>query len=241
VTVVVRGPTLRVSGRLGDLSLTNDNTSFSIHPEFNQFLSIEGQNFADFVYQTFDPNDKDYNGIRSSIRLNAASLRLNYLEGPLHSIYLFLLKLARLKYLYDAATTAAVQSASDIDRMQYNIAIKTPIIVFPLDASQSSDGLTMRLGQIEAKNSFESSTTKIMASLHGIKLDSLFHIGDEAHVLKIIDDIDVDTEITQATNIDRAKDSLRPDTQVGCFARCPHFALTGRIRLLSKFPTSSYT
>ncbi|KAH6917385.1 vacuolar protein sorting-associated protein vps13 [Coprinopsis sp. MPI-PUGE-AT-0042] len=214
VTIIVRGPTLRVSGRLGDLSLINNNDSFAIHPELNQVLSIEGQNFADFVYQTFNPNEKDYNGIRSSVRLNAASLRLNYLEGPLHSIYLFLLKLARLKYLYDAATTAAVQSASDIDRMQYNIAIKTPIIVFPLDPSRSSDGLTMRLGQIEAKNSFESTTTKITASLHGIKLDSLFHIGDEAHVLKIIDDIDVDTEIAQATNIDRIKDSLRPDTQI---------------------------
>lgn len=214
VTIIVRGSTLRVSGRLGDLSLTNNNDSYAIHPELNQVLSIEGQNFADFVYQTFDPHDKDYNGIRSSIRLNAASLKLNYLEGPLHSIYLFLLKLARLKYLYDAATTAAVQSAADIERMQFAIAIKTPIVVFPLDASKSSDGLTIRLGQIEAKNSFESTTSKITASLHGIKLDSLFHLDDEAHILKIIDDINVDTEIAQVTGIDRTKDSLRPDTQI---------------------------
>lgn len=214
VTIIVRGPTLRVSGRLGDLNVTNNSERHIFVPELHQVLSIEGQNFADFVYQTFDPNGKDYDGIRSSIRLNAASLKLNYLEGPLHSIYLFLLKLARLKYLYDAATTAAVQTASEIERMQFTIAVKSPIVVFPLNPKQSSDGLTMRLGQIEAKNTFEGTTSKIIASLHGLKLDSLFHADGQGNTLKIIDDINVDTEITQITGVDRTKDSLRPDTQV---------------------------
>ncbi|KAG2023495.1 hypothetical protein CC2G_001143 [Coprinopsis cinerea AmutBmut pab1-1] len=215
VAVFLRGPTLRVSGRLGDLFLTNDNDRYAILPEFNRLLSIEGQNFADFVYQTYDPCDENYAGIRSSFKLNAASLKVNFLEGPLHSLYVFLLKLARLKYLYDAATSAAVQTAAEMDRTQFDISIKTPILVLPTDPSQSLDVMTMRLGHIEARNSFEDATNKIAASLHGIKLESLFHDAEkQPHSLKIIDNIDVDAEIAQTVGIEREEDTVRPDTQI---------------------------
>lgn len=216
VAIFTRGPTLRVSGRLGNLTLANNNERYAILPQFNQILSIEGQQkFADFVYETFDPESESYSGVKSSFRLNAASLKMNFLEGPLHSIYIFLLKLARLKYLYDAATTVAVQKASEMDRTQFTISIKTPILIFPTNPSESSDFMTMRLGHIEAKNSFEGTTTKTLASLHGILLDSLFYSSDnESYSLKIIDDINVDAEISQTTGVDRGKDITYPDTQV---------------------------
>ncbi|TFK30442.1 vacuolar protein sorting-associated protein vps13 [Coprinopsis marcescibilis] len=214
VAVFIRGTTLRVSGRLGDLALTNDDSSFAILPKFNQLLSIEGQNFADFIYQTYDPHDESYSGIRSSIQLNAASLKFNFLEGPLQRIYVFLLKLARLKYLYDAATTVAVQTAADMDGTRFDISIKSPILIFPTNAVESDDALIMRLGHIEAKNSVELNASKISASLHGIKLDSLVHTHDISNNLTIIDNIDVDADIIQTSGIDREKDISHPDTQI---------------------------
>ncbi|TEB35046.1 hypothetical protein FA13DRAFT_1915662 [Coprinellus micaceus] len=214
VFILTRATSLRVSGRLGSLALVNDNKSYGIRPDFNQLLSIEGENFADFIYQTFDPNDESYAGVKSSICFNAASLKFNYLEEPLRDMYAFLTKLARLKYLYDAARTVAVQTASEMDRMQFAVSISSPILVFPSDPTSLSDVVIMRLGHIDAKNSFDSAVTKTSASLHGIKLVSSLQTRNGSSQLKIIDDINVDAEVTQTTGIDRNVDLAHPDMQV---------------------------
>lgn len=214
VSILTRSTSLRISGRLGSLALVNNNSSYEIRPEFNQLLSIEGEDFADFSYQTFDPSDESYVGINSSIHLNAASVKFNYLEQPLHDIYSFLIKLARLKYIYDAARTAAVQTAADMNRMQFSVSVKSPILVFPSDPAQMADILIMRLGHIEAKNSFEATSNKITASLHGIKLVSSVHSAGGMSNLKIIDDIDVDADVVQTNGIDRNVDVSYPDMQV---------------------------
>ncbi|KAL1739455.1 hypothetical protein HDZ31DRAFT_77584, partial [Schizophyllum fasciatum] len=120
VFVLVRPKTLHVGGRLGSLSLSNDS-SFVVRTEYSQILSIEGENFADFQYQTFDPTEASYDGVKSLVVLNTASVKFQFLEGPLHGIYKFFVKLAKLKGLYDAATQAAVQSAPDVERMQFKV------------------------------------------------------------------------------------------------------------------------
>lgn len=207
-----------VTGHLGSLSLIDDSGVYTIHPRFKQILSIEGDNFAEFSYQTFDPTDHaTYTGVKSKVHLAAGSLKINFLEEPLHDVYLFLAKLARLKGVYDAATQAAVQRAQEIERMQFDVSVKTPIIIFPSDSASSSDRLTMRLGELSASNSFDGSAGTITAGLTGIQLTSDFEAADGHSTLKIIDDIDVFAQVEQTTGIDRSVDFNRPDSQVSKF------------------------
>lgn len=216
VAVVVRPNALLVTGRLGSLALSNDSEMHIMRNEFNQLMSIEGENFADFRYETFNTDDTDYAGIKSAISLSAGSVKLHFLEGPLHDIYLFLAKLAKLKGLYDAATQAAVQTASEMDTelMQFNISIKSPIVIFPSDPVRSSDMLVMRLGEISAGNTCEGVVNKIGASLRGIQLTSSLEHNKKTSVLKIIDDIDITADVVQTTAIDRSVEFEEPDTRV---------------------------
>lgn len=217
VMVLVRPQTLLVTGRLGNLVLTNENQIHGILDEFNQIMSIQGQNFADFRYQTFDPNEGTYTGTKSLFCLNAGSIKFHLVEQPLRDLYLFVVDLAKLKGLYDAATQVAVQRASEMERMQFEVSVKTPIIVFPSNPSVSRDVLVMRLGQIGASNTSDIVVNKIVASLHGIQLISKLQIDEELSTLKIIDDIDITADIVQTSGIDRHNDNEYPDTQVGVF------------------------
>ncbi|KAF9044538.1 vacuolar protein sorting-associated protein 13 [Hymenopellis radicata] len=215
VAVLVLAKALRVSGKLGSLSLTNDADVYGAsHHDFGQILSIEGQNFAEFRYQTYNPDEAGYNGIKSTVSLTTASLKLHFLEQPLHDIYLFLVKFARLKGLYDAATQAAVQSAPEMDRMQFEVSVKSPIVVFPFDPVTSRDTLVLRLGEITASNSSKADKNKITAGLHGIQLVSNIHYDEALSTLKIIDDINVAADIVQVVGVDRSQVYDVPDTQV---------------------------
>jgi vacuolar protein sorting-associated protein 13A/C len=214
MNVLVRGNSLCIAGRLGSLALSDDSQAEVALPEFKHIMSIEGNNFADFRYQTFDPQEDNYTGIKSSVYLQTASVKIHFLEQPLHDIYLFLIKLAKLKGLYDAATTVAVQRASEIERMQFEVSIKSPIVVFPSNPAQSKDVLVMRLGEIGARNSYDDVVNKIVASLRGIQLVSMIHYDDKPFVLKIIDDIDITSDILQTSDINRQTDTDYPDSQV---------------------------
>lgn len=205
---------MSVAGRLGSLALSDDSPGPVSHPDFKEILSIEGNNFAEFKYQTFDPSEEGYKGIKTSVSLSTASVKLYFLEKPLHDIYLFLIKLAKLKGIYDAATTVAVQRASEIERMQFEISIKSPIVVFPSDTTKSKDVLVMRLGEISAHNKYDDTVNKILASLRGIQLVSRIYYDDQPSILKIIDDIDITSDIVQTSGIDRSHDLDYPDTQV---------------------------
>ena len=214
-SIILHANTMQINFRLGILSLTDDSPLRTVVPEYKQILSIEGDDFADFRYQTFDPSNKDtYKGIKSSVYLATGALRVHYLQEPLHQIYVFLIRLAKLKGLYDAATQAAAQSVAEIERVQFDISIKSPIVIFPSNPEQSSDVLTLRLGEFTAKNAYEGLTNKTDASLRGIRLSStLLHDG-ESHTLKMVDDIDATASIAQVGGIDRDQDLEHPDTAV---------------------------
>ena len=220
VAIIVRPKTLRVSGRLGSLSLSNENKRYNLKEQFNQLVSIEGKNFADFTYQTFDQSEENYDGFGSSVLFNAASMKLHFLEGPLHDLYLFSVKLARLKGLYDAATQVAVQTASEINKLHFKVSIKTPIVVIPANASNSQDCLVLRLGEIGASNVYEDVSSNIQATLKGIQLVSIVHKQNAAYMLKMIEDIDIAASVVQTSNIDRSKDHEFPDTHVSIYFFC---------------------
>ncbi|KAG6842210.1 hypothetical protein C0991_000180 [Blastosporella zonata] len=214
VTVLLRPKTLRVTGRLGSLALSNDSSDCALREEFNHIISIEGENFAEFRYQTFDPDEEAYAGFRTSLSLTAASVKLHFLQQPLRNIYLFVAKLAKLKGLYDAATQAAVQKASTIDRIQFEVSVKTPILVFPSEPSTSRDILVMKLGEITVRNAADPLVSKIMASLSGVQLVSTLYNDNQPSTLKIIEHIDVNANVVQTSGIDRQTDSEYPDTQL---------------------------
>jgi vacuolar protein sorting-associated protein 13A/C len=174
-------------------------------------MFIEGEHLAEFKYLTFGPQDPEIKkGINSSVSLTAASVAFHYLEQPLHDIYVFFLKLARLKGLYDTATEVAVQRASEIERMGFSVSVKTPIIIFPSDPSSSHDSLTMRLGEITASNAYRNGTPRTEASVRGMQLVSTIFYEGKPTTLKMIDDIAIVTEVVQSGG----PSTPRPDTEV---------------------------
>ncbi|KAI6047634.1 vacuolar protein sorting-associated protein 13 [Pisolithus marmoratus] len=214
IFVSMESGTMAVTGRLGSLALSDDRIVDVCRLGFKQILSIEGQNFAEFQYRTYNPTEADRTGVNSSIHLATGSLRVHFVEQPLRDIYLFAVKLAKLKVLYDAARDVAVQKASEIERMQFVVSVKSPIIVFPCDSARVPDVLIMRLGEITARNSFEGYSNKITASLRGIQLVSEFHYNGKPSRLKIVDDIDILADALQVTGIDRSQETASPDLQV---------------------------
>jgi vacuolar protein sorting-associated protein 13A/C len=152
---MLRSGTLRVGARLGNISLEDLSEETVAEPSFKKLLSIEGGELADFSYETYDPTDKEtFPGYNSSVNLRAGSLKFTFMEGPIRDLYAFALKFARMKAVYDAASQAAVQRASEVTRMHYDVVVKTPIIVLPRDGLESPDRLVLRLGEIVAKNEY---------------------------------------------------------------------------------------
>lgn len=216
---------MRITGRLGSLALSDDCSVDVYREEFKQILSIEGSNFAEFRYQTYDPEDEGYTGVKSAVYLAAGSLKVHFLEQPFHDMYLFVTKLAKLKTLYDAARDAAVQKASEIERMQFEISVKTPIVVFPSDPARLPDIVTMRLGEVFASNSFDGDTSRISASLNGLQLASDLYYDGKLSTLKIVDDISIVANVYQRANIDHSQANELPDTQVSfVFSRIRHYS-----------------
>jgi vacuolar protein sorting-associated protein 13A/C len=209
---VLLGNAMNVHVRLGSLSLSDDSGTETASPNFKKLLFIEGEHLAELKYLTFDPQDPETEkGINSSVSLTAASVAFHYLEQPLHDIYVFFMKLARLKGLYDAATEVAVQRASKIERMGFSVSVKTPIIIFPNNPSSSHDSLTMRLGEITASNAYRDGIPRTEASLRGMQLVSTIFYDGKPTTLKMIDDIAIVTEVVQSG---RPNSTRRPDTEV---------------------------
>ncbi|KAF4605212.1 hypothetical protein EYR40_003995 [Pleurotus pulmonarius] len=213
VAVLLHPTTMEITGKLGNLALSNDNVHSAL-PNFKDILSIEGENFAEFKYETFDPTTDNYGGVKSFVYLKSASMKLYFIEQPLHDLYMFTTKLAQLKGLYDAATQAAVQRASEIERMKFDVSVSTPILIFPSDPMNSQDTLVMRLGEMRASNAYDDSDQKLNASLQGVQLTShLYHDG-EVSTLKMIDDINIKAEMLQRLGVEYSKDTDSPETQL---------------------------
>ena len=241
VALLVRGETLRIVGRLGNLTFSDNSNAQFKHPALKEIVSIEGSSFADFSYETFDPAEDTFPAVNSKVVLHAGSIKLNFLEQPLHDLYEFLLKLAKLKGLYDAAAEVAVQSASGIQRMQFDISVKTPIVVFPREPSTTEDALVLKLGEIIAKNQYQGDECKTQASLRGIRLTSHTYPDGQMNRLKIIDDVEVTANAIQTSNIDHVAKPTFPETQVcGKYLLSQPHTYPSNPRFPSTSPTSTY-
>lgn len=219
VAVLLRGPTMRVAARIGNLTLVDDVKTTGLEA-YKQLLSIEGDNLADFQYEKYDPHDSMYPGYDTLIYLRSGSFRFHFVEEPMHRILRFLTKFARMKAVYDAATTAAAAQASELSqqasKMHYDILVKTPILIFPRDAN-SPDSIIANLGEMNVSNKFAdengSQLTHIDAALSNIRLASKRVGTDGEEEIEMLKDVDLKFDITMVEG-DGDRKRTRPDTEI---------------------------
>ncbi|KAK9463382.1 uncharacterized protein V1516DRAFT_644614 [Lipomyces oligophaga] len=218
IGIFTMGKTMRVGGRIGNFLLQDHLTDELGHSYSNQLVSIQGDELADFRYETFDPrNPMVYPGYNSSIYFRSGSIKINFVEESFQSILLFLEKFAEMKTLYDSARQAAVIQASqmkDPDKIHFDVIVRTPIFVFsrpcPFDSlDEGSDSLArtdvviVHLGELYIENVFSTlkdeniagpmpSVNKINAGLRQTRITSKFHFPDNVvQELQMIDNLDI--------------------------------------------------
>ncbi|RDW68381.1 hypothetical protein BP5796_09038 [Coleophoma crateriformis] len=229
VGIFIMGKTMRIAAKLGNLSLLDDiNQGASEDSNLRKLITIQGDDLADFRYETFDvENNKTYPGYDSSIYLRAGSIKINFLEEPFRKIIAFLVKFGQMQALYNAARQAAANQASQLQqstsRIKFDVVVKTPIVVFPrvMTAGRPKrDVLTAYLGEIYAENKFvplddsENSpiAMKLAAGIRNIRLTSDFNFPEEkTEELELIDKVDLGFQVTYAEHTEDAK---RPDTEI---------------------------
>lgn len=229
VGVFILGTTMRVNTKLGDLSLVDDvNLGVSEDSSIRRLITIQGEDLADFRYETFDSkNEKSYPGYDSSIFLRAGSIKVNFLEEPFRKIVDFLVKFGKMQAIYNAARQAAANQAQQLQqstsRIKLDVVINTPIVVFPSDVTPGQpkrDLVTAYLGEIYAQNKFAplddsenpEIAMKMDAGIRNIRLTSLFHYADDkAEELELIDHVDLGFNIIYA---EHKKGAKRPELEI---------------------------
>ncbi|KDE03795.1 hypothetical protein MVLG_05736 [Microbotryum lychnidis-dioicae p1A1 Lamole] len=222
VLVFLRSPTMRVAARLGNLELVDDFSGDTPR----QLLTIQGDELADFQYETYDPTDKTtYPGHDTLVYLRSGSLKFVFSEEPVHRILVFMSKFGRMKAAYDAAAQAAAQRATEvttwIPKMHYDILIRTPIVVFPHDSTAvTKHGIIAHLGEISLANKFEVSdeevVTKIVFELRQVRLSSTLNCEGEqdGQDVQVLDDVTIHVDVTMTQTIDPSKELTKPGTLV---------------------------
>jgi vacuolar protein sorting-associated protein 13A/C len=228
VGVFLMGKTMSVNARLGNLGLVDDiNQGVDEKSSLRQLVSIQGDELADFRYETFDAESKSYPGHDTSIFLRAGSLKVNFVTEPFRKIMEFGVKFGKMQAIFNAAREAAANQASKVQesasKMHFDIIVKTPIVAFPrmvITESPERDLMTAYLGEIYASNKFvplddtkdAGIANKLSAGVRNIRLTSKFHYNDDkSEELELIDKVDIDFNITQA---DHKKGRERPDTEI---------------------------
>ena len=229
VGVFLHAQTMRVSSKLGNLSLVDDvDSGVSRDSSLRQLVTIQGDELADFRYETFDgQNEETYPGYDSSVFLRAGSVKVNFIEEPFRKIVGFLVKFGKMQAIYNAARQAAANQASQMQqssaRIKFDVVVRTPIVVFPSSDARGGPGrdlVTAYLGEIYAQNKFaplddsENAETgmKISTGIRNIRLTSDFCYDDNvSEELEMIDHVDLGFDITYAEHRPGVK---RPDTEV---------------------------
>lgn len=227
VGVFIDGKCMKIQARLGSLSLIDDvNQGASEDSSLRRLMTIEGDDFADFKYQTFDPDAKDYPGYNSETFLRSGSVKINFLEDPYRNIINFLVKFGKMQAIFNAARQAAANQANQIQEnaslMRFDIVVMTPIVVFPrvMKEDKPRDFITAHLGEIYASNSFgplndedqSPVVNKISAGVRHIRLTSNFHFEEgQSEELEMIDKVDLDFAIRY---LEHQPNLPRPDIEV---------------------------
>ncbi|RUS21382.1 hypothetical protein BC937DRAFT_92871, partial [Endogone sp. FLAS-F59071] len=223
VSVMLRQNQITVSAKLGNFSLTDDLSKSTSTQSLRQLLTIEGDELADFRFETYNPYKIDYPGYDQLIYLRIGSARFTFLEEPVRQLVAYATKFAEMKALYDRASQAAMNSAAQLQgavmKLHFDIMVKTPVVVFP-GHKNSKDMVIANLGEISASNKFVPSNLELggeevnqmKAAIRQIRVMSKFSFPDlPQQELPIVDDVDLEFDIEYAGH---TEGSARPATEV---------------------------
>ncbi|KAK9707772.1 Vacuolar protein sorting-associated protein 13, partial [Basidiobolus ranarum] len=215
-TVVLRNEHVLIGAKLGNISVSNFMNTTS-DEAFEYLLTIQGDELADFRYETFTDN-----GDNCSVYLRVGSAKLLFLEEPLLILINFASKFAKMHGLFESARLAAAESAAQLQeqvpKLHFDIAIRSPVIVYPTKQSKQCT-LTANLGEISASNTFSLNTEAdntflniIKLEIKNIRLVSTYSLLEtaESPSLQIIDNVDIKLNVTYGEHI---RGSKRPNTQ----------------------------
>ncbi|KAE8396464.1 hypothetical protein BDV23DRAFT_423 [Aspergillus alliaceus] len=227
VGIFLVGRSMLIQSRIGSLTLVDDvNTGASESSDLRRLLTIEGDNFADFKYETFDPESADYPGYDSEVFLRSGSMKINFIEEPYRKIINFLVKFGKMQAIFNAARQAAANQANQLQenasRMRFDVVVMTPILVFPgiVKEDRPRDTVTAHLGEIYAKNEFVSledekespAVNLISTGIRNIRLTSKFHFeGGAVEELEMIQKVNLDFSICY---LEHQQGNPRPDMEV---------------------------
>lgn len=227
VGIFLVGRSMLIQSRIGSLTLVDDvNTGASESSDLRRLLTIEGDNFADFKYETFDPESADYPGYDSEVFLRSGSMKINFIEEPYRKIINFLVKFGKMQAIFNAARQAAANQANQLQenasRMRFDVVVMTPILVFPgvVKEDRPRDTVTAHLGEIYAKNEFVSledekespAVNLISTGIRNIRLTSKFHFeGGAVEELEMIQKVNLDFSICY---LEHQPGNPRPDMEV---------------------------
>ncbi|KAE8377752.1 hypothetical protein BDV26DRAFT_262865 [Aspergillus bertholletiae] len=227
VGIFLVGRSMLIQSRIGSLTLIDDvNTGAPESSDLRRLLTIEGDNFADFKYETFDPDSANYPGYDSEVFLRSGSMKINFLEEPYRKIINFLVKFGKMQAIFNAARQAAANQANQLQenasRMRFDIVVMTPILVFPgvVKEDRPRDTVTAHLGEIYAKNDFVSledekespAVNLISTGIRNIRLTSKFHFeGGAVEELEMIQKVNLDFSICY---LEHQPGNSRPDMEV---------------------------
>ncbi|KAI9761476.1 MAG: hypothetical protein M4579_000986 [Chaenotheca gracillima] len=229
VGIFLMGKTMRIGARLGSLSLVDDiNQGAASDSSLRQLVAIQGNELADFRYETFDSASSDtYPGYDSSIYLRSGSIKVNFVEEPFRKIIDFMVKFGKMQAIFNAARQAALNQANQIQenasKMHFDILIRTPILVFPrvaMGERPKRDLITAYLGEIYANNTFvpledseESAVAnKLSVGIRNVRLTSDFSFDDGGpEELEMIDKAEIGFKIIY---IEHQQGSKRPDMEI---------------------------
>ncbi|ORX97315.1 hypothetical protein K493DRAFT_336590 [Basidiobolus meristosporus CBS 931.73] len=214
--IVLRDEYVRLGAKLGNIRVSNFMNPKN-EEAFEYLLTIEGEELADFRYETLPESGHD-----SSVYLRMGSAKLLFMEEPLLVLINFASKFAEMHGLFESARVAAAESAAQLQeqvpKMHFDIAIRSPVIVYPTkqDAKYT---LTAYLGEISASNSFSPNPEAEKAFLNEIQLlIKNIHLVSTSYIpesqttqsLQIIDDVDINLDVVYG---EHTVGSKRPDTK----------------------------
>lgn len=227
VRLMLMGKTMRLNAKVGDVSLIDDvNEGASEDSSVRQLVTIQGQELADFTYETFDADAEGYPGHDSLIHLRSGSIKINFVTEPFRKIMDFGVKFGKMQAIFNAARQAAANQAGQMqdraNKMKFDILIRTPILVFPRVVGGEDphrDLLTAYLGEIYASNEFtrlddadDSDTANdLKAGIRNVRLTSKLHYADAAEELQLLEKVDLGFDVTYAEHKPGRK---RPDLEV---------------------------
>ncbi|KAJ5606070.1 hypothetical protein N7510_008851 [Penicillium lagena] len=227
VGIFLVGRAMTIQSRIGSLTLVDDvNLGASEESDIRRLMTIEGDNFADFKYETFDPESDTYPGYDSEVYLRSGSIKINFLEEPYRKIINFLVKFGKMQAIFNAARQAAANQANQLQenasRMRLDIVVKTPIVVFPrvVADDRPRDTITAHLGEIYAKNEFvpmddskdSPAVNVISTGVRNIRLTSNLHFnGGVSEELEMIQKVNLEFSICY---LEHQTDNSRPDMEV---------------------------